>query len=116
MRGIISITHRLRSRAEFLHSVEMSSDLRMAGRSCCRIGMTAETARSILCSIRDSGRCWERPRFWLYQPQPKPGSFPRSEEHTSELQSPVHLVCRLLLEKKKNSKQSTPSWTCPALS
>src|SRR5438876_8140570 len=29
----------------------------------------------------------------------------RSEEHTSELQSPVHLVCRLLLEKKKNKKQ-----------
>src|SRR5438876_10622167 len=27
----------------------------------------------------------------------------RSEEHTSELQSPVHLVCRLLLEKKKLS-------------
>src|ERR1017187_977916 len=26
---------------------------------------------------------------------------PRSEEHTSELQSPMHLVCRLLLEKKK---------------
>src|SRR5690348_17660033 len=26
--------------------------------------------------------------------------FGRSEEHTSELQSPVHLVCRLLLEKK----------------
>src|SRR5690348_18210732 len=30
----------------------------------------------------------------------------RSEEHTSELQSPVHLVCRLLLEKKK--KTPTP--------
>src|SRR5438876_5771195 len=29
----------------------------------------------------------------------------RSEEHTSELQSPVHLVCRLLLEKKKNKKK-----------
>src|SRR5207244_5434044 len=28
-------------------------------------------------------------------------SDPRSEEHTSELQSPDHLVCRLLLEKKK---------------
>src|SRR5258708_19247854 len=28
---------------------------------------------------------------------------PRSEEHTSELQSPDHLVCRLLLEKKKNN-------------
>src|SRR5438876_8428607 len=30
----------------------------------------------------------------------------RSEEHTSELQSPVHLVCRLLLEKKKESKKN----------
>src|SRR5690348_17644723 len=28
-------------------------------------------------------------------------AYCRSEEHTSELQSPVHLVCRLLLEKKK---------------
>src|SRR5690348_17434401 len=28
----------------------------------------------------------------------------RSEEHTSELQSPVHLVCRLLLEKKNNPR------------
>src|SRR6266487_4733916 len=28
----------------------------------------------------------------------------RSEEHTSELQSPVHLVCRLLLEKKKQQQ------------
>src|SRR5438552_8580501 len=30
-----------------------------------------------------------------------PRRFARSEEHTSELQSPDHLVCRLLLEKKK---------------
>src|SRR4051794_41689785 len=30
----------------------------------------------------------------------------RSEEHTSELQSPVHLVCRLLLEKKKIEQMS----------
>src|SRR2546422_8320277 len=29
--------------------------------------------------------------------------FPRSEEHTSELQSRLHLVCRLLLEKKKKT-------------
>src|SRR5258708_18811768 len=32
-----------------------------------------------------------------------PGQGERSEEHTSELQSPDHLVCRLLLEKKKKS-------------
>src|SRR5690348_17991347 len=31
----------------------------------------------------------------------------RSEEHTSELQSPVHLVCRLLLEKKKKKDKYT---------
>src|SRR2546427_2764201 len=31
---------------------------------------------------------------------------PRSEEHTSELQSQSNLVCRLLLEKKKNSEQT----------
>src|SRR2546422_5277374 len=31
----------------------------------------------------------------------------RSEEHTSELQSRLHLVCRLLLEKKKNNQKST---------
>src|SRR5258708_9318701 len=32
----------------------------------------------------------------------------RSEEHTSELQSPDHLVCRLLLEKKKNHGATAP--------
>src|SRR5205814_9980553 len=35
-----------------------------------------------------------------------PAAFARSEEHTSELQSLRHLVCRLLLEKKNNKKQS----------
>src|SRR4051794_41255313 len=37
----------------------------------------------------------------------------RSEEHTSELQSPVHLVCRLLLEKKKMGSPAAdmpPRW------
>src|SRR2546422_6224996 len=33
----------------------------------------------------------------------------RSEEHTSELQSRLHLVCRLLLEKKKNQKRRSPT-------
>src|SRR5690348_17888024 len=37
----------------------------------------------------------------------------RSEEHTSELQSPVHLVCRLLLE-KKNSPPNSSLCRCPA--
>src|SRR5947199_5796272 len=33
--------------------------------------------------------------------------FPRSEEHTSELQSLRHLVCRLLLEKKKTKRHAS---------
>src|SRR5256884_3976002 len=39
----------------------------------------------------------------------------RSEEHTSELQSRLHLVCRLLLEKKKNTcyvPHPTPRYAC----
>src|SRR5256885_9740067 len=38
----------------------------------------------------------------------------RSEEHTSELQSPCNLVCRLLLEKKTNTQISPPSYTMPS--
>src|SRR5947208_5946260 len=41
--------------------------------------------------------------------RPSPSEDFRSEEHTSELQSPDHLVCRLLLEKKKKQRKiSTP--------
>src|SRR6266581_2142050 len=44
-------------------------------------------------------RAWPKP---CSSPPGSPSSTcPRSEEHTSELQSPVHLVCRLLLAKKK---------------
>src|SRR5690625_6623885 len=57
-------------------------------------------------------------KSWLQSPLSKPGrvrggrpagtlpttATPRSEEHTSELQSRGHLVCRLLLEKKKEAK------------
>src|SRR5258708_14249832 len=39
----------------------------------------------------------------------------RSEEHTSELQSPDHLVCRLLLEKKKTNIIPPPRSQCYAL-
>src|SRR5437879_8737647 len=40
-----------------------------------------------------------------------PTRIPRSEEHTSELQSPMYLVCRLLLEKKKIREKAYI--TCP---
>src|SRR6266699_7249296 len=43
---------------------------------------------------------WRPPRRAVREP----AHAPRSEEHTSELQSRPHLVCRLLLEKKKTKK------------
>src|SRR5438094_6641616 len=55
---------------------------------------------------------WERvPTRHAAAPRPGLDRFEqrhggRSEEHTSELQSPYDLVCRLLLEKKKKKKQS----------
>src|SRR4051794_41757508 len=42
--------------------------------------------------------------LWKTQHEAQRVHVTRSEEHTSELQSPVHLVCRLLLEKKKKHK------------
>src|SRR2546426_4422845 len=57
-----------------------------------------------ICSER-SKSAWERSTTpsALYELQ----SHSRSEEHTSELQSPCNLVCRLLLEKKKKKKKNT---------
>src|SRR3989449_7864204 len=40
----------------------------------------------------------------IFGRRPGTENLPRSEEHTSELQSRLHLVCRLLLEKKKQKK------------
>src|SRR2546426_10544536 len=44
-----------------------------------------------------------------FPPPPALPELRRSEEHTSELQSPCNLVCRLLLEKKKKKRFSCPS-------
>src|SRR5438876_12174663 len=46
----------------------------------------------------------ERPPTRVQEDDARAILLDRSEEHTSELQSPVHLVCRLLLEKKKKKK------------
>src|SRR2546426_7098156 len=60
---------------------------------------------------RDSATACPSPRrscpccSWRSRARPVEGN--RSEEHTSELQSPCNLVCRLLLEKKKKKKKKT---------
>src|SRR5437764_11380426 len=49
---------------------------------------------------------------WRQAPILRPASGLRSEEHTSELQSPMYLVCRLLLE-KKNHRRLIPADSRP---
>src|SRR5258708_31683964 len=56
--------------------------------------------------ISSSPRCGTVSEHVIRCNRSRPG---RSEEHTSELQSPDHLVCRLLLEKKKNILQDENS-------
>src|SRR5256885_7836142 len=66
-----------------------------------RIQPTANIANGFATSSTTEHRV-----FW---PRPLWGRATRSEEHTSELQSPCNLVCRLLLEKKKNKQHITSS-------
>src|SRR5207244_11647288 len=58
------------------------------------VGSETWRSRSFGTTIRVSTAC-------LSSAMPMSACMARSEEHTSELQSPDHLVCRLLLEKKK---------------
>src|SRR5262245_39276716 len=53
-------------------------------------------------------------RFGDYQLIELTGTVGRSEEHTSELQSLRHTVCRLLLEKTKPRSNAAPSTSAPA--
>src|SRR3989442_3312349 len=57
-------------------------------------------SRASACAFRRTGTQTSRP-------PPSPTGSGRSEEHTSELQSRPHLVCRLLLEKKKTIASHT---------
>src|SRR2546422_11629036 len=50
---------------------------------------------------------WEELGLPKLKPESPWYGYSRSEEHTSELQSRLHLVCRLLLEKKKKKKTTT---------
>src|SRR5688500_19122184 len=49
------------------------------------------------------------PEKFRWMPE-SPATLPRSEEHTSELQSPCNLVCRLLLEQKKKPTRQHPTY------
>src|SRR2546426_5831198 len=74
------------------------------GRATRRGSPRDGTARGASCSPRRRGAAPSPPRC---DRACGGGRGTRSEEHTSELQSPCNLVCRLLLEKKKNSAATT---------
>src|SRR5687768_18224321 len=67
------------------------------------LGKSSEHALALIDTIVQEAAC---PVILLiHTPDP---AFVRSEEHTSELQSRLHLVCRLLLEKKKTTTHLLP--------
>src|ERR1035438_10578379 len=66
-----------------------------------------------LVALHNSDESWEaRQILWCYDRPVRmlEGYEDRSEEHTSELQSLRHLVCRLLLEKKTTTASPSSTW------
>src|SRR2546429_2404115 len=76
--------------------------------AACRIWEVLVTS-SVRGVTRLSGCCraLRVPAYTFFAPR-RSASLRRSEEHTSELQSRLHLVCRLLLEKKKKIQDDLP--------
>src|SRR5690348_18159432 len=79
----------------------------------------SETVDRSYVACNQYGECWRVHQRYAYGPDAPIIYYnsdwydTRSEEHTSELQSPVHFVCRLLLEKKKKKKKNHIRLTHP---
>src|SRR2546429_3754745 len=71
------------------------------GDHAAQLGVLAVEDRRALDRAADAGVELEQRDLHEDDPDQREGDERRSEEHTSELQSRLHLVCRLLLEKKK---------------
>src|SRR5437879_8735423 len=81
-----------------LHSfpTRRSSDLACGSSGRSRTPSMPRTASASISTLAGVKPAWTTPRRCAAS---------RSEEHTSELQSPMYLVCRLLLEKKKKKRK-----------
>src|SRR5258708_31486500 len=73
----------------------------------CRIQIFLRNGQTLSIEKRDYEGFYTRPMSWEKAEAKFANLAARSEEHTSELQSPDHLVCRLLLEKKKTENNCT---------
>src|ERR1035438_10569593 len=78
---------------------------RYAGPCCRKMSATSRVGRGMAGSARSLARVGLGLAVEVVQGTDGSGDY-RSEEHTSELQSLRHLVCRLLLEKKKTYNRS----------
>src|SRR5437870_11132055 len=79
---------------------------RLIGRTACFLAICAGTRFRASGSISSCETAIEGTPYWRERDPSSCSSATRSEEHTSELQSRGHLVCRLLLEKKKKNKKN----------
>src|SRR2546430_9819682 len=87
-----------RPKAEDASAVRNKIGGQRSGKTDASARVFAHRAAGISCEYI----CEEFPASAMADDRAKWRHFPRSEEHTSELQSQSKLVCRLLLEKKKN--------------
>src|SRR2546425_8142529 len=93
----------------YLFGIE-GEHLQVRLQSCLCLGFIQKIRPLFICFCYNPGMIRKRPRsaigqlVWgCIQLRAAYGPYARSEEHTSELQSLAYLVCRLLLEKKKNT-------------
>src|SRR5437763_9898983 len=93
--SLCSLLGQLRFRWSGVRRVLHSFPTRRSSDLCSpRLAMMLQSARACGTGAAPPSCCW------------------RSEEHTSELQSPMYLVCRLLLEKKKKNNRRTGRSVC----
>src|SRR5258708_9487672 len=83
----------------FPYTTLFRSVLPVPARTCCNVAFPAQATGSSH-SQRALPWTYQAMSTWQIPPTSASRNSHRSEEHTSELQSPDHLVCRLLLEKK----------------
>src|SRR5437899_6647228 len=95
-------------------TVDLCVSARCDGEHATTLSASASAAtRRLMAHLpRPCGSCRSRRSACCGAPDPATGTAEqsRSEEHTSELQSLRHLVCRLLLEKKKKPSIKTIHW------
>src|SRR5437762_5100680 len=98
----------MRGTVELVWCLSRPTSNRYCARSACQLRRPGKLGgqERILPGLRTARRCRYAAsphKSQFYKAGSNPASHflpPRSEEHTSELQSPMYLVCRLLLEKK----------------